>query len=64
MSSSEIIWAQRVQALMPHLTIEQLEVNQDGLVNDVVIVNQDWSFDSLKPRVPPKSWRLRGGFLI
>jgi len=44
MPSSEIIWAQRVQALMPHLKIEQLEVNQDGLVNDVVIVNQELVF--------------------
>jgi aminoglycoside 2''-phosphotransferase len=30
---------ERVQALMPDLVIEQFKVNQEGLVNDVVIVN-------------------------
>lgn len=44
MSDNEITWAQRVQALMPHLTIEQLEINQDGLANDVVIVNRELVF--------------------
>jgi aminoglycoside 2''-phosphotransferase len=34
----------RVQALMPDLEIEQIEVNREGLINDVVIVNGQWVF--------------------
>jgi aminoglycoside 2''-phosphotransferase len=32
-------WTARVRAVMPDLAIEQVEVNQEGLINDVVIVN-------------------------
>jgi hypothetical protein len=31
---------QRVCAIMPELEIEQLEINPEGLINEVVIVNQ------------------------
>lgn len=33
-------WAQKVQAVLPDLKIESLELNQEGLINDVVIVNR------------------------
>ena len=35
---------QRVRALMPGLEITQFEINQEGLINDVVIVNRQWVF--------------------
>ncbi len=35
---------QRVQAIMPELEIEQFEINQEGLINDVVIVNKKLVF--------------------
>lgn len=35
---------QRIQALMPDMLIEQFEINQEGLVNDVVIVNRNLVF--------------------
>jgi aminoglycoside 2''-phosphotransferase len=34
----------RIHALMPELEIERLEVNQEGLVNDVAVVNGEWVF--------------------
>ena len=40
---TDILW-QRVQSIMPALTIEQFEVNQEGLINDVVIVNNSLVF--------------------
>ena len=33
-------WTQKVQAALPELKIEHLELNQEGLINDVVIVNR------------------------
>ena len=50
MSDPHNSWANRVQALMPNLTIEQLELNQEGLVNDVVIVNRQWVFRFAKTK--------------
>jgi len=35
---------QRVRAIMPELDIEQFEINQEGLINEVVIVNQQYVF--------------------
>lgn len=35
---------QRVQSIMPDLEIEQFEVNNEGLINDVVIVNGKYVF--------------------
>lgn len=41
-------WRQRVQTVvdraMPDLDVEQIEVNQDGLINDVAIVNKELVF--------------------
>ncbi|HJW89487.1 MAG TPA: hypothetical protein VJ436_02475 [Anaerolineales bacterium] len=34
----------RIQAIMPVLEIKQLERNQEGLINEVVIVNQEFVF--------------------
>ena len=44
MTDSTEALRQRVQALMPGLEIEQFEVNREGLINDVVIVNGAWVF--------------------
>ena len=41
----------QIQELVPDLTIEQVELNQDGLVNDVVIINQQRVF-----RFPKSDW--------
>jgi aminoglycoside 2''-phosphotransferase len=38
----------RAQALMPELSIEQFEVNEDGLINDVAIVNRKYVFRFVK----------------
>ena len=35
---------QRIRAIMPDLEIEQFERDEEGLINDVVIVNQEWVF--------------------
>jgi aminoglycoside 2''-phosphotransferase len=35
---------QRVRAIMPELEIEQFEINPEGLINEVVIVNQKYVF--------------------
>ncbi|HLE52029.1 MAG TPA: phosphotransferase [Anaerolineales bacterium] len=44
MSDSTDILIQRAHAIMPDLEIEQFERNQEGLINDVVIVNQEFVF--------------------
>lgn len=35
---------QRVQSIMPELEIQHFEINQEGLINDVAIVNQELVF--------------------
>ena len=35
---------QRVEAMMPELEIQDFEINQEGLINDVVIVNRELVF--------------------
>ncbi len=37
-------WRRRVLAVMPDLAIERIELNQDGLINDVIIVNDELVF--------------------
>ena len=37
-------WTKQVQAVMPDLKIEHLELNQEGLINDVVIANHSLVF--------------------
>ncbi len=44
MSDSTNQLLQRVQALMPDLAVEQVERNEEGLINDVLIINQQWVF--------------------
>ena len=44
MSDSPVTLRQRVLTIMPDLNIEQFEINNEGLVNDVVIVNQKYVF--------------------
>lgn len=50
MSNSSEILRQRVQSIMPDLEIEQFEVNNDGLINDVVIVNGKYVFRFAKTK--------------
>jgi aminoglycoside 2''-phosphotransferase len=40
MFTAETVWKDRVHKLVPDLKIEQLEINQEGLINDIVIVNR------------------------
>jgi len=44
------ILQQRVQAIMPDLEIEQFEINQEGLINDVAIVNKKFVFRFAKTK--------------
>lgn len=44
MSKNAEILRQRVQNVMPDLEIKQFEINDEGLVNDVVIVNKEHVF--------------------
>jgi aminoglycoside 2''-phosphotransferase len=44
MTQPETIWKDRVQKLMPDLKIEQVEINREGLINDVLIVNHELVF--------------------
>jgi aminoglycoside 2''-phosphotransferase len=44
MTESLTAWTKKVQAVLPDLKIEHLELNQDGLINDVVIVNHSLVF--------------------
>jgi len=44
MSNSTEFLLQRVQAIMPDLEIEHLERDQEGLINDVLIVNKKFVF--------------------
>ena len=44
MPSSTENLLQRIRAIMPNLEIEQFERDEEGLINDVVIVNRQWVF--------------------
>jgi aminoglycoside 2''-phosphotransferase len=44
MPASETVWKDRIQKLMPDVKMEQIEINQEGLINDVVIVNHELVF--------------------
>jgi aminoglycoside 2''-phosphotransferase len=41
-------YGQRIHEIAPELTIEQMRLNQDGLLNDVVIVNEQFVFRFVK----------------
>jgi aminoglycoside 2''-phosphotransferase len=34
----------RVQTIMPDLVIDEVEHNQEGLINDILIINHQWVF--------------------
>jgi aminoglycoside 2''-phosphotransferase len=42
MISSEHYWQEQIHRIFPDLEIEEVELFQEGLVNDVLIVNQQW----------------------
>ena len=44
MSKIDSIWTDRIQSIMPELAIEQIELNQEGVINDIVIVNHKLVF--------------------
>lgn len=44
MSNSSEVLRQRVHTIMPNLRIEQFDISNEGLVNDVAIVNQKYVF--------------------
>jgi len=50
LSNSSEILRQRVQSIMPDLEIEQFEINNEGLINDVVIVNGMYVFRFAKKK--------------
>lgn len=52
MSDNEEILRERVQRIMPDLEIEQFEMNNEGLINDVVIVNGMYVFRFAKKEYP------------
>ncbi|MBU0984853.1 MAG: phosphotransferase [candidate division Zixibacteria bacterium] len=44
MSNSPELLLKRVQCILPDLEIEQFDINEEGLINDVVIINHKYVF--------------------
>jgi aminoglycoside 2''-phosphotransferase len=44
MINNDMYWHERVHEIMPDLDIHNVELHQEGLVNDVLIVNDQWVF--------------------
>ncbi len=44
MTGQEPYWDEQIHQIMPDLEISGIELHQEGLVNDVVIVNDQWVF--------------------
>lgn len=44
MVEGESYWHQQIHKIMPDLTIRSLKLHREGLVNDVLIVNNQWVF--------------------
>lgn len=44
MVEGESYWHQQIHNIMPELTIETMKLHREGLVNDVLIVNNQWVF--------------------
>lgn len=44
MEKSEPYWHTQIHKIMPDLEIRDFEMHQEGLVNDVLIVNHEWVF--------------------
>lgn len=44
MGDGESYWHQQIHKIMPDLAIESLKLHREGLVNDVLIVNNQWVF--------------------
>lgn len=42
MSEQDLYWHEQIHSVMPKLEILGYEIHQEGLVNDVVIVNNEW----------------------
>lgn len=44
MSDKDTYWHEQIHRIMPELDIIEYELHQEGLVNDVLIVNNEWVF--------------------
>ena len=44
MINTDVYWHDQIHSIMPDLTIESYTLHREGLVNDVVIVNNEWVF--------------------
>lgn len=44
MTDQEPYWHAAIHRIMPDLEIRNLEINHEGLVNDILIVNKEWVF--------------------
>lgn len=44
MSDKDAYWHEQIHRIMPDLDIIEYELHQEGLVNDVLIVNNEWVF--------------------
>jgi aminoglycoside 2''-phosphotransferase len=42
MSEQDAYWHEQIHKVMPELEIVEYELHQEGLVNDVLIVNNEW----------------------
>ena len=58
MSNNADILRQRVQSIMPDLEVKRFEINNEGLVNDVVIVNGMYVFRFAKEKEYAKTLRV------
>ena len=44
MLEQDVYWHEQIHRVMPELEIRSYELYQQGLINDVVIVNKEWVF--------------------
>jgi len=44
MINNDVHWHDKIHAMMPDLEIHDVELHQEGLVNDILIVNRQWVF--------------------
>lgn len=60
MVESETYWHQQIHKVMPDLEIKSLKLHREGLVNDVLIVNDQWVFRFTKTEWGKEQMAIEG----
>jgi len=60
MNEDESYWHQQIHNIMPDLDIRSLKLHREGLVNDVLIVNNQWVFRFAKTEWGKEQMALEG----